>query len=234
MTKNNTARLAGFVYMLVVFTGYFNLAYVPSQLIVFSDPSLTVSNITANESLFRWGIVAGVFCYIFYLTLAFLLFDLFKGINKRVAISMVVLAAASIPISIFNMVNKLDVLTLLSNASYLSTLDPDYVQAQVMLKLRSYNNGIGIAQVFWGLWLLPFGYLAFKSNHIPKILGLALMIGCFGWLAFFFGYVICPDTYIPSYVRKPAAFGEILTGLWLLVMGARESKQKNNADSGLT
>lgn len=222
MTKNAIARLAGFIYVLVVITGFFNLAYVPSQLIVFSDPALTIANITDNESLFRWGIVTGVFCFIFYLLLAVVLFDLFKDINRRVAVSMLVFAAVSVPVSLFNIVSKLDVLTLLSNAQYLESLSAEQIQTQVMLLLRSYNNGVGLVQVFWGLWLFPFGYLAFKCGFIPKILGVALMIGCFGWLAFFFGFVICPDADIPGFVRKPATFGEILTGLWLLLMGARE------------
>lgn len=224
MTKNATARLAGFMYMLVVATGYFNLAYVPSQLIISTDAALTINNILSNESLFRWGIAIGVLCYVFYLTLAFLLFDLFKHINKRAAVAMLALAAASIPISIYNMTNKLDVLVLLSQASYLDVFSAEQIQAQVMLSLKSYNNGIGVVQIFWGLWLLPFGYLAFKSNHIPKILGVALMLGCFGWLVFFLAYVICPEANIPSYIRKPAAFGEIFTGLWLLLMGAKQVK----------
>ena len=95
MTQDHTARLAGFIYVLLVLTGFFNLAYVPSQLHVWSDPGLTVQNIQEHTMLFRSGIVVGVFCYILYLLLAFVLFDLFKDINRRVAVTMVLLAAAS-------------------------------------------------------------------------------------------------------------------------------------------
>jgi len=226
MTKKNTARLAGFVYLLVVITGIFNLAYVPTQLIVWSDAAATVNNIMSSEFLFRSGIVAGILCYIFYLILPFLLFDLFKEVNKNMAVLMVALAATSVPISLFNMVNKVDVLTLLSGAQYLDALGMEQIQIQVMLLLESYNNGISVVQIFWGLWLFPFGYLAFKSGYIPKILGISLMLGCFGYLIFFFGGMLFPDISIPHLIKRPATFGEIGTCLWLLIMGIKEKPNK--------
>ncbi|MHC4073208.1 MAG: DUF4386 domain-containing protein, partial [Planctomycetota bacterium] len=49
----------------------------------------------------------------------------------------------------------------------------------VMLFLDLHKHGIGIAQIFWGLWLLPLGYLVFKSGFLPRILGVLLIIGGF-------------------------------------------------------
>jgi len=226
MTKKNTARTAGFVYLMVVLTGIFNLLYVPTQLIVFSDAATTVSNIMSNEFLFRAGIAAGVLCYVFFLILPFILFDLFKEVNRNVAVIMVILAATSVPISLFNMVTKLDVLTLLSGAQYLEALSMEQIQAQVMLLLHSYNNGIRVVQIFWGLWLFPFGYLAFKSGYIPKILGISLMLGCFGYLTFFFARIVFPEVTIPRFIGWPASFGEIGTCLWLLIMGIKHKTIK--------
>jgi len=226
MTKKNTARTAGFVYLMVVLTGIFNLLYVPTQLIVFSDAATTVSNIMSNEFLFRAGIAAGVLCYVFFLILPFILFDLFKEVNRNVAVIMVILAATSVPISLFNMVTKLDVLTLLSGAQYLEALSMEQIQAQVMLLLHSYNNGIRVVQIFWGLWLFPFGYLAFKSGYIPKILGISLMLGCFGYLTFFFARIVFPEVTIPRFIGWPASFGEIGTCLWLLIMDIKHKTIK--------
>jgi len=180
----------------------------------------------SNEFLFRAGIAAGVLCYVFFLILPFILFDLFKEVNRNVAVIMVVLAATSVPISLFNMVTKLDVLTLLSGAQYLEALNVEQIQAQVMLLLHSYNNGIRVVQIFWGLWLFPFGYLAFKSGYIPKILGISLMLGCFGYLTFFFARIIFPEVTIPKFIGWPASFGEIGTCLWLLIMGIKHKTIK--------
>lgn len=95
-----------------------------------------------------------------------------------------------------------------------------------MLLLKSYNNGIGIVQIFWGLWLFPFGYLVFKSNFLPKFLGILLMIGCFGYLLKFFGHSLFPNFGIPSFVTLPGSIGEIGICLWLLIMGAKENGHK--------
>lgn len=226
MTKQTTARAAGLVYLFVVLTGIFNLMYVPKQLIVFSDAATTISNITGNELLFRTGVAAGVICYVFFLILPFILFDLFKEVNRNVAVFMVVFAASSVPISLFNMVTKLDILSLLSGAEYLNTFSAEQIEAKVMLLLHSYNNGIRVVQIFWGLWLFPFGYLAYKSGYIPKILGISLMLGCFGYLIYFFARIVFPEASIPSFIGWPASFGEIGTCLWLLIMGVKNKSLK--------
>jgi len=226
MTKNNTARLAGFVYLLVVVTGIFNLVYVPSQLIVWSDAAATVSNIKSNEFLFRAGIAAGVLCYIFFLILPFILYDLFKSINKVCAVLMVVFAVISVPLSLFNMIDKFNVLTLLSGAQYLDVFTIEQLNAQVMLMLKSYNKGIMIIQIFWGLWLFPFGYLVVKSGYVPKFFGVLLMLGCVSYLIKFFGVILFPSVDIPSYIGRPGSLGEIGICLWLLIMGVKDKTLK--------
>ncbi len=94
-----------------------------------------------------------------------------------------------------------------------------------MLYLNQYDNGILITTVFWGLWLLPFGYLVYKSGFFPKILGILLMLGCFGYLINYFGNTLS-NNYgtigISPYLGLLPAIGEIGTCLWLLFVGAKE------------
>ncbi|KID56595.1 hypothetical protein JF50_11710 [Pseudoalteromonas luteoviolacea] len=222
MSKKSIARLAGLFYLAVVLTGIFNLIYVPSQLIVWGDAAVTVNNILNSEFLFRLGIVSGVLCYISFFVLPFILYKLFKSVDKNYAFLMIALAVVSVPISLFNMINKVDVLTLLSGAEYLKAVDTEQIHTQVMLLLRSYNNGISVVQIFWGLWLFPFGYLVYKSGFLPKIFGILLMIGCFGYLIKFFGYLLFPSVAIPLFVELPASLGEIGICLWLLIMGVKD------------
>lgn len=224
MTFQNKGRLAGFVYFMLVITGIFNLVYVPLQIVDWSDAAATVSNINSSELLFRAGIVVGIVSYVFYLILPIILFDIFKDIDRRMAVLMVTLACASVPISIFNMVDKVNILTLLGDDPYLQALTPEQIQTQVMLLLDSYNNGIAVVKIFWGLWLFPLGYLIFKSGYVPKVLGIFLMLGCFGYVFIFATKLMCPDAEIPSLISKPATIGEIGTCLWLLVMGVKEKK----------
>lgn len=221
MSINQNARLAGLLYFIVVITGIVSLAYVPSQLIVWDNPALTVENIKTAEFLFRVGIFSGVLCYIAFLALPFALFKLFEKTNREVAMFMVILAVISVPISIFNLIGKLDVLTVINNTALLEVYSPQQISAQVMTMLRSYNNGITIVQVFWGLWLFPFGYLVFKSGLIPRVFGILLMLGCISYLIRFTGAILLPELDIPSFVRLPASIAEIGTCLWLLIMGAK-------------
>jgi hypothetical protein len=229
MTNKNKGRLAGFVYLLLVLTGIFNLLYVPTQLIVWSDAAATVHNISANDFLFRAGIAAGVLSYIFFLILPFILFDIFKNVNRNYAVLMVVFAAVTVPFSLFNLIDKVNILTLLSGAQYLDVFSAEQIQTKVMLLLRSYHNGISVIQILWGLWLFPFGYLAFKSGYVPKIFGVLLMLGCLGYLIKFFGALLFPDFDIPSFVGKPGSFGEIGICLWLLIMGIKDKSFKEKA-----
>jgi hypothetical protein len=222
-SNKKIARTAGLLYLIVVATGIFSLLYVPSQLTVRGDALATVNNIVASESLFRLDIVSWMINQTAFLLLPFVLYQLLQQINKNAAVLMVVFAVVSVPISLVSIVNRLDVLTLLSGAGYLQTFTTDQLHAKVMLSLSAYSNGILVTTIFWGLWLLPFGYLVFKSRFLPRILGILLMMGCFGNLIGVFGRVFVPgytETAISNFVELPSAFGEIGICLWLLIMGA--------------
>ena len=219
-----TARLAGLIYLIVVITGIVSLAYVPSKLIVWDIAALTMENIKTNELLFRLSILSGLICYMAFLILPFVLYRLLKSIHTTYARLMVILAIISVPISLVNLLHKLDVLSLISDANYLNVFTDSQLASQVMLSLNQYDNGILIVQIFWGLWLFPFGYLVYKSDILPKILGIFLIIGCFSYLINFIGFFLFPnyaELGISSYVRLPATIGEIGICLWLLVIGTK-------------
>lgn len=229
-SNKKTARIAGFLYLIVVLTGIFSLMYVPSRIIVWDDAALTFNNITDKENLFRLGIVAGILCYIAFLILPLVLYKLLHHVNKTYAIGMVVLSVVSVPFSLVNLLNKINVLTLIDKPEYLQVLEPSKLQAEVLLSLHYYNNGIQLISIFWGLWLLPFGYLVFRSGFLPKILGILLMIGCFGYLTNFIGKFLFPsysDLGISPFVSLPASLGEIGICLWLLIPGVKRNTVVN-------
>jgi hypothetical protein len=225
--NKHIARVAGLLYLVVVVTGIVSLAWVPSQIDVAGDAAATVANVRAHDALFRFGVVAGLACYAAFLLLPLALYRLLHHVDKRAAVTMVALAVASVPVSIYNLHHKLDVLALLGNAAYLGAFTPEQIAAQVMLQLAAYGNGVLIAKLFWGLWLLPFGYLVFRSGMLPRVLGVLLMAGCFGYLLDVTGRVMFPaypESALAGMVTLPAALGEIGTCLWLLVAGARPTR----------
>ena len=108
-------------------------------------------------------------------------------------------------------------LLILSGADYLTVFTADQSSAQAMFFFDLSENGVAIAQIFWGLWLFPFGYLVFKSGYFPRILGVLLMIGCFGYLFDFFAFFLFPN--FETTVSLVTGFGEIFFMLWLLIKG---------------
>ena len=220
-SPKKTARIAGALYLVVVLTGLFALLYIPSTLIVWTDATATFNNIKTSETLFRLGIYAGILCYTAFLFLPLVLYKLFNHINKTHAIAMVALALTSVPISLFNLTHKFAVLTLINKPDFFSAVD---LPKQVLLQLEYYNNGIDVAAVFWGLWLFPFGYLVFKSGMLPKILGILLMAGCFGYIINITGGLLFPgynELGISGFISLPSGLGEIGTCLWLLIAGVK-------------
>lgn len=218
------ARFAGALYAINIVAGLFCLMYVPSHLIVHGDAAATFDRLVASESLFRAGIAANVIAHVAFLLLPLALYALLSPVNGKVAVAMVALAVACIPIDFVAIANQIDVLSLMHDAAPNGTVAPEQAQANVWSLLGAYENKLLVAEVFWGLWLLPFGYLVFKSGYLPRILGIVLMLGCFSYLIDFFQRLLAPHVDLPGYVMLPAALGEIGIALWMLVMGTGRAK----------
>jgi hypothetical protein len=223
--NKKTARTAGFIYLIVILNGFFFLKYVPSRLIVWNDPATTLYNIRASETLFRLGILSEIIGYTAWLLLPLVLYRLLKPVNKTWAVLMLAFAIAIVPIAFSNLENKYAVLTLLDQANSLKGPESDKLPGQVLKYLQFYDNGNQISSVFWGLWLLPFGYLVFRSGFIPRVLGILLMFGCLGYLTIFTGNLLFPGNsemrYL-NYIRLPGSIGELGICLWLMVVGVKD------------
>jgi len=225
--RKRNAHMAGLIYVLLVFTGIISLAYVPGQIMVHGDSAQTLANLRASENLFRLGLIAGLTCQVLYILLPLSLYRLLKSVDEPKARLMAILAIVSVPISFVAYSHKFKVLSLLGSSDGLAGFDAAQTNAQILLALASYSNTISLASLFWGLWLLPFGYLVFKSGFLPKILGLFLMAGCFGYVISLIGSTLWPTAYaasgISSFISIPSAIGEIGIAFWLLFMGVKKS-----------
>ena len=223
---NWTARSAGLFYLLLVISGIFALIYVPSKLIVWEDAALTTENIRQSVLLYKWGVIGEMICYLMFILLVFQLHRLFAPVHKFQANLMAVFVLVSIPISFLNLANNFAVMTLVGEADYVRSLGEPMIQSHVMLFSKIHESGVLVAQVFWGLWLFPFGYLVYKSGFLPRILGVLLMVGCFTYLIEFFGAFFFAgyyDTLFSNLVGIPAFLGEIGICLWLLIAGVRKT-----------
>ncbi|MCO5245691.1 MAG: DUF4386 domain-containing protein [Caldilinea sp.] len=221
-TNNKTARIAGFLYLLyIVVTIGADVSR--SRLIVFGDATATASNILASEWLFRIGFVSDVLAGVLFLWAAWALYVLLKPVNKNVALLFLLLNLAGVAVQSINMLNLFAAALLLNGADYLNVFQTDQLQALAMFFLYLYKNGFMIAQFFYAAWLFPLGYLVFKSGYLPKILGIILIVECFGWLMRPFQFFLLPAYVEISYLSFAIGFiGEFGLTLWLLIMGAKD------------
>lgn len=230
--RKQTARIAGGLYLGVVATGLYSLMYVPNQLIDYKDAATTFQRITQQEYLYRTGIVAGLFCYGFFLFLPLALYKLFKDVHTNMAQLMVLLAIISVPMYFINAQNQFSVLSLIGPSAGEMDATSATKAAQVLGYLDQYRVGMRLIHIFSGLWLFPFGWLVYRSGFLPKFFGVLLMLGCFGYLTNFLLGVLMPGYAglgVSTYISLPASIGEIGICLWLLLAGARKSVMPANA-----
>jgi len=220
------ARVAGLLYLLLAPLGIFGILYVPSTLIAPGDAATTVNNIMASESLFRLSIVSALVTQLVNILVTLVLYKLLKPVSKNYAGLMVVFFLVSVPITMLNELNQFAVLLLSSGADYLTTVfTTNQLHALVPFFLDLHQHGINIASIFWGLWLFPMGYLVFKSGFLPKILGVLLMIGCFGYLIDAFVLILFPGFEVA--ISQFTFIGELLFPLWLLIKGVDVEQWRN-------
>lgn len=215
-TRNG--RLAGLLYLVVVATGMFCLAYVPSQVATASGP---LAGIAAHESLYRQGIAAFLVMEIAFLSLGLVLYRHFHQVGPQASRFMLAFVVASVPLALVALTYRLDLLAL--------STDPGIASAQARLaaaaaSMRAYGHALLVTKLFWGLWLLPLGLLIVRTKAIPRLLGALLLLGGAGYLFEVSASVLWPGyagLSLAGYVRLPAAAGEIGTCLWLLAFGMR-------------
>jgi hypothetical protein len=221
-----TARLAGLLYFIWVLNGVYGLIYVPSQTFVEGNVVATSQKILNNEFIFRTGIINDLISVIVCIFLLFTLYKLFKVVNKRQSLLMVVLFLVTIPVTFI--MNGLSIASLMIfKGEVLQSFELTQKQDIAMLFLKINDYSVLTLEMFWGLWLLPFGYLAYKSGFIPRIIGIFLIINGVAYIIASFVSLLFP-TYqtITTQIAMPFwILGEISITLWLLIWGVKDNVQ---------
>ena len=222
-STKRTARVAGLLYLLIGITAPIGLVYVPSKLMVPGDATATANRVVASQSLLRIAIGSELFHQVICIFLVLVLYRLFRAVNEEQARLVVILGAlVSVPIVFVNVLTEIAALILVSGADFLSAFDKRQLDALTFLSLRLHSQGLIVASVFWGLWLLPFGMLVIRSGFIPRALGVLLLIAGVAYLASSFTSLV-----LPQYAHSVGQFatvleiGEVPIIFWLLIWGAK-------------
>jgi Domain of unknown function (DUF4386) len=220
---DKTARLAGALYVSLGLTAPLSLIYIPRTLIVRGDAAATAGRILASEPLFRMGIVSELMTATLTIFLVMVLYRLFNRVDKMQASLMVILGAlVSAPISFLNVVNEIAALTLLKSPGLLSVFDKRQLEALALFFLGLHGQGLVVVEIFWGLWLFPFGLLVMRSGFLPRILGALLIVNGFAYLVASLTGLLLPEyaAAVNRWALIPET-GELWIMLWLLIKGAR-------------
>jgi hypothetical protein len=224
LSPRKTARLAGLFYLIFILTTVL-ATYVRSQFIVSGDATTTANNIVASQGLFRVGFVTELISAVFFLLAAWALYVLLKPVNKNLALLFLLLNLGGVAVECINVLNLYAALQFLSGANYLTAFQTGQLQAMAMSYLNLYTNGFLIAQIFFSAWLLPLGYLVYKSRFLPKFLGLLLILDFFGNMSWFLQGFLLPDYGILAYPGNAISFiAEISLTVWLLIRAVKEQK----------
>jgi hypothetical protein len=227
MNSNKLARAAGFLYLISIISGGFAEAFVREGLTAYGDAVATAHNILASEQMYRFGFVADLVCLITGIFLTLIFYILFKPVNKNVSLLALIFGNVAGAVMAVNLLNQLAPLLLLHNTSYLKAFNIDQLQTLSLFFLNLQEQGYGISLLLFAFYFPIIGYLVYKSNFLPRILGVIYTLAGVGYLMNSLGMFLFPHlhTYLFPYVLLPAFIGEVSMSLWLIVKGVKVPKQ---------
>lgn len=212
-----TARTAGLLYLTLAACGAFAEFFVRQSLVVRGDAAATAGNILSSQPTFRLGIASELVGQVAFVLLVLALYRVLKPVNRNHAVAMVAFVLVAVTITCLNMLNQFAALYLLTGGRHLAAFDAAQLRALALTFLDLHQAGYLIAQVFFGLWLLPLGYLIYRSGFIPKLVGALLMLACSGYLVDVATFFLAPGFGVT--VSAFTFVGELVLMLWLLVRG---------------
>jgi len=211
------ARSTGLLYLALAATGAFGSFYAPLAVIVSGDPAATAERVRTSELLVRLGIASELISATLFIFVALALYGLFKGVNQGHAALMVILAVVSVPISFVGVATELGALGLLSGAVHVSAVGPSELELLAYVLLRLHIQTIVVAEIFWGLWLLPLAALVIRSGVVPRAIGVLLVVAGSAYLVGTFISVLVPAlAATASIVAVILEAGELSMIWWLL------------------
>jgi hypothetical protein len=221
------ARTAGFLYLLVaIFSAFAQIVRI-AKVYVAGDAATTAQNVLANSDLVRLSVVADLFQATIWVFLAMALWRLLRHVNTNTASAMVTIVAIGAAITCLNMVFQFAGLRVALDASYAAAFGIAGSNALILLLFDMQHHGFLIAQIFFGLWLVPLGYLAYTSGMFPRALGVLLIVGGASYLVGMLAVFLLPDVgeTINGMVAIAPTIAEVSMVGYLLVKGVRSSPQ---------
>ena len=219
-------RILAALYLFVIVAGITAQALISDRLVDNSDAAKTAANIVANRSLYRLGFTIFMLEMVAQVAVSALYYDLLKPVNRSVARISAIIGLTGCGIKTMARLFYYAPLIVLSGASYLSAFEPAQLEALSLTFLRINSQGAAIGIIFFGFETLIRGWLLFRSEFLPRFLGVLSMVGGLGWLTF-----LWPPLGSQAFlgVALFAIVGVVLTTGWLFIRGVDDEKWRARA-----
>ena len=221
VSLRQAAVIAGLGYLIVFIFGFANIRR--EKLTVRGDAATTASNIVASESRFRAGTASWIVVLVADVVVAWALYVFLKPVSESLSLLTAWVRLVYVAIAAIAVVNLLSAVGLLTDADESEGFRADQRNAQAMLFLRSYDFGFNVAFVFFGLHILGLGYLIVRSDYIPTVLGVLLIVASVAYLIDSFACFLS-SSYGSNEAHSlvfaiPAIISELSLTVWLLIWG---------------
>jgi hypothetical protein len=216
---NKIARTAGLLYLFYIVTSVIANLF---GKFVFVDAPVTINHILTHETQFRIGFVINLFSVVLFLLAAWVLYVLLKPVNKDLALLFLLFNVAGFAVWLFTSLCLFGSLLILNSTEAFKAFQPDQLRALAMFFFVLYKTGVFIAQVPYGVWLFPLGYLVLKSGFLPKILGILLIADGICQFVYVCQRLILPDLAVIAYPCMVISFlAEVSLALWLAIKAVK-------------
>ena len=216
------ARIGGVLYLILILAGMFGEIFVRGKLIVAGDATATASNIMASRLLWRIGIATDLIMHVLDIPIMLIIYILLRPVNKNLALLALLFNLIQTAVLVANKLNLVAALLQSQSAE---------LHAQMYISLKLHDIGFGIGLIFFGFTCLVNGYLIFRSDYLPRAIGVMLQIAGLCYLINSFVLLLAPkfaSIIFPS-ILIPAFIGELSFCLWLIVKSVDAEKWNENS-----
>jgi hypothetical protein len=224
MPQRKVARMAGLLYLayIVIFA---ISTVIQGRPIVWGNAAATASNILATQGLFRLGVTMELIAAMLFLLTAWVLYILFKPVDKELALLFLLLNLVGVAIECVATLIHFSALTVYQDSTLTAAASPNQLQTLGLLFLKVGGAGGMVTVLFYGAWLFPLGYLAIKSQFLPKVFGILLIADGTCLMICFFQLWFLPGYERWTYPLFPVMFiAECGFGLWLAIKGVKDAE----------
>ncbi|MGB5479755.1 MAG: DUF4386 domain-containing protein [Eudoraea sp.] len=211
-----TARTAGIWYLAMAISGILGFLIFHPQVFDSEDSQKTLTNLIDLESLARTRLLLEFAIIVSQALTAVWFFKLFRNINEWAAWAVGIwgmINSVAIMISAISMGSAIEI------ASSSQTVEDKVILIELLSSLIT--NAWGVGGLFFGLWLIPLGYIITSSKRMPVWLGLTLIAGGIGYLISTTINYIGIESPLLGYLTLPATVGEFWMIGYLLIFGIR-------------